>query len=507
MMKDKVWLFGNRRSLLITLVVIFIAAMVIRLYDLTDLPLDFHPNRQLFSALKARGLYYSMLPENADMPAWQREIAVSQWEDSTTIEPPVMEYLMAFTYRLFGDHLWIARIYSSSFWLVGGLLLFLLAREIASTNSAVVALVFYLFLPYGIIASRSFQPDPLMVMFAIAGVWGMYNWRVRDTWKWAILAGLFNGLAIFVKNVAVFPLLGVALALVFERGFMTSLKDRKTWTVAILSALPAGFFLIYGTFIAGFLTQQFGLRFFPDLWKDAAFYLRWKGQLDGITGFGAVVFALLGVFLSGKRSFTALLIGLWGGYFVYGMTFSYHITTHDYYNLPVIPIVALSMMPLVAILDERLIQMNLSVFPRLVLAMGAILITLTHMWYARVDLAKVDYRQDADFWWSLGEVLGHTNPAIGLTPDYGARLAYWGWQDISSWYYSEDLTLRELAGKDIDLDQRFENQIQGKCYFVVTQFGRFNDQRDIQQTLIDNYPVYKQTSDYLIFQLAPCPSP
>jgi hypothetical protein len=128
------------------------------------------------------------------------------------------------------------------------------------------------------------------------------------------------------------------------------------------------------------------------------------------------------------------------------------------------------------------------------------------MWYARIELARADYRSDADFWWGLGEVLGHVNPAIGLTPDYGARLAYWGWQDVSSWYYSEDLTLREMAGKEIDLKQRFYNQIQGKCYFVVTQYSRFNDQREIQGILFENYPIYVQTSDYLIFQLAPCPT-
>ncbi|HKJ40301.1 MAG TPA: glycosyltransferase family 39 protein [Anaerolineales bacterium] len=505
-MKNKVWFFGSRISLTITLAVIFIAAMGIRLYDLTDLPLDFHPARQLFSAFKARGMYYSMLPESADVPAWQRDLAIQQGRESAIIEPPVLEYVVANTYRLFGEHLWIARIYSSLFWLIGGLFLYLLAREIASTDSAVIVLLLYLFLPYGIIASRSFQPDPLMTMFVIAGTWATFNWREKATWKWAVAAGLLNGLAIFIKNVAVFPLLGVAFALILERGLVDSLKDRKTWTVAVLSALPAGLFLIYGTYISGFMTQQFGLRFFPDLWKEAAFYLRWKGQLDGITGFGAVSFALLGIFLARKRSITAMLIGLWGGYIAYGMTFSYHITTHDYYNLPVIPIVALSISVPIAILAEQLSQRNPSIFVRAFLTLGILVVTVTHMWYARVDLAQVDYRQDVDFWWALGEKLGHTNPAIGLTPDYGARLGYWGWQDISSWYYSEDLSLRELAGKEVDLSQRFESQIQGKCYFVVTQFGRFDDQREAQNTLHENYPIYEQTNDYLIFQLAPCSS-
>ena len=504
-MKNKVWFFGSYISLLVTLGVVFIAALGIRLYDLTDLPLDFHPARQLFSAFKARGMYYSMLPESADVPAWQHELAIKQGNDSAIIEPPVMERLVAFTYLMAGgEYLWIARIYSSLFWLVGGLFLFLLAREISSTDGAIIALIFYLFLPYGIIASRSFQPDPLMVALVIGGAWATYNWREKLTWKWAVTAGLLNGAAIFIKNVAVFPLLGVALALVLERGLKESIRDRQTWLVAGLSALPTAIFVIYGTLIAGFLTQQFNFRFFPDLLQDPAFYLRWKGQLDSIPGFGTVVVALLGIFLARRRSVTALLAGLWVGYVVYGMVFTYHITTHDYYNLPVIPIVALSLSISVAILSEQIPQTTPSIVTRFIFALGLIIITATHMWYARVDLAKVDYRQDVDFWWTLGEKLGHTNPSIGLTPDYGARLAYWGWQDISSWYYSEDLALRELAGKEIDLSQRFESQIEGKCYFVVTQFGRFDDQREARQTLYENYPIYEETKDYIIFQLAPC---
>jgi len=42
--------FGSRPVVLwITLAVIFILGIGIRLYDLTDLPLDFHATRQLFS--------------------------------------------------------------------------------------------------------------------------------------------------------------------------------------------------------------------------------------------------------------------------------------------------------------------------------------------------------------------------------------------------------------------------------------------------------------------------
>ena len=54
--------FSSRAARTFALVLIFGAALAIRLYDLTDLPLDFHPTRQLVSFIKARGFYYKTKP-------------------------------------------------------------------------------------------------------------------------------------------------------------------------------------------------------------------------------------------------------------------------------------------------------------------------------------------------------------------------------------------------------------------------------------------------------------
>ena len=50
--------FSSRAARTLALAILFGAALAIRLYDLTDLPLDFHPTRQLVSFIKARGYYY-----------------------------------------------------------------------------------------------------------------------------------------------------------------------------------------------------------------------------------------------------------------------------------------------------------------------------------------------------------------------------------------------------------------------------------------------------------------
>jgi hypothetical protein len=182
--------FGNSRVVNLMLAIIFLLALGIRLYDLTDLPKEYGMQRQMYSFIKARGMYYEMA---RDVPDWQREIAVQQWREQVALEPPVFERLVAFTYLLFGEHMWIARIYSALFWLAGGLALFLLARRLTSTDGALVALLYYVFVYFGILSSRSFQPDPLMIALGLYALWAFNHWLESNSGKWAVTAGLKSG--------------------------------------------------------------------------------------------------------------------------------------------------------------------------------------------------------------------------------------------------------------------------------------------------------------------------
>ena len=72
--------------------------------------------------------------------------------------------------------MWVARIYSSLFWLIGGIFLFLLARDFVSFEGGLVSTAYYLIFPYAIIGSRSFQPDLLMIMLLLAFWWTFSRW-------------------------------------------------------------------------------------------------------------------------------------------------------------------------------------------------------------------------------------------------------------------------------------------------------------------------------------------
>jgi 4-amino-4-deoxy-L-arabinose transferase-like glycosyltransferase len=489
--RDRPWMWKT------VLVLMLLAGFAIRMYDLTNPPLDIASTRQLFSALKARGMYYQYV---TDVPESKRQMAISLG-DVGAVEPPVLETIVSQTYRLTGEYLWIARIYSSLFWVLGGLALFLLIREFTSTGAAIIGTLVYLFVPYGIIASRIFMPDPLMVALIIYSVWTLFRWQNTSRWKWAILYGIFSGLAIFVKNVAVFMVVGAFVGVILgTRGLKRSIRDPQVWVMGVLLVLPAVIYTIYAA-RTGSLGAQLAMRFFPQMWLDPAFYFSWQNLMSSATGFGVWMAGIVGVFLADKQRERPLLLGLWIGYIIFGFTFPYHFTTHDYYHLPIIPIAALSLAPLVKVVFDRFFERNPGLFLRLVLVVLVLFGVAVQSWYARARLASFDYNNEPPFWAEIGDKLGHTASVIGLTQDYGYRLAYWGWQGSSSWYTTADIAVRYMAGQNIDLAQKFTDDIAGKQYFLVTMFGEFNNQPVIKDLLYSHYPIFAQTDEYVIFDL------
>jgi hypothetical protein len=124
-------LFGKTRLVSLGLVVLLLGlGMAIRLYDLSDLPLDFHPTRQLLSHLKARGMYYQGRP---DVPEWQRKMAIQQWKTKAEVEPEVFERLVAFTYRFTGVNTSVARVVHPC---SDPAVLYLLTRQVGTSDAA-----------------------------------------------------------------------------------------------------------------------------------------------------------------------------------------------------------------------------------------------------------------------------------------------------------------------------------------------------------------------------------
>jgi 4-amino-4-deoxy-L-arabinose transferase-like glycosyltransferase len=482
----------------IAVVLIMLVGLALRLYDLDDPPLDFHTTRQMHSALIARGIFYADLET---VPDWQRERAVQQQRTQGLIEPQVMESLTAFTYRLVGSaDLRIPRLYAILFWSLGGVGLFLLNKDLAGSNASVVALLLYMTLPYGVIASRAFQPDPLMSAMLVWSWWGMARWLRHRTWGWAFFAGISAGLAIYIKSTALFFVLGAWVGLLLAGlGIRAVLRERQVWLITGLSLLPYVIYHIYATFGIGLLQDQFSLRFFPGMWLDPVFYLRWQLKAAQVVALPWLVIGVMGLFLLRDKAWRGLLTGAWLGYGIYALLFSYYISTHDYYHLPLIPLAAigvgLATQVLFSALNGPRLWINL-VIPALLLAL-----LLSHSWEARTILKQDDYRPVVRQVEQISAMFNPQDKIVSLAEDYSTRLRYWGWLDTAHWFGSGDFELRELAGQPVDLLAYFEQQTSGKDYFLITDFVELERQPALKQLLDEQYPIIFQGEGYWVYDL------
>ena len=511
----------------LTLVLLlFAAGLALRLYDLDDPPLDFHPVRQIHSALIARGMYQQ---SRAELPDWQRAMAVQQWHSEGRIEPLIMESLAVWGYRLAGGtHLWIPRLWAIAFWMVGALFVFLLTRDLIGQAGAVLALWFFLIWPYGVIASRSFQPEPLFMALIAAALWAALRWEAssrqpatagppslpeeggtRAIAAWALLTGLLAGMAIYVKLVAVFFVGPVLAVLVLSRGWhaISPRSWRRSWPVwgmAALTVLPYSLYHIDGMYVSGFLREQFSQRFFPQMWIEPAFYLRWISEMSRVIPFELVVVAALAVLLVRHPLHRAALIALWAGYLAYGLALPHHIGTHDYYHLPLFIPVALGLGALAELVYRHLRgPAGLTRLAAVVALLSALLIT---GYGARNTLKRSDFRAEAVQWQQVGAWLGPQANTVALVDDYGSRLKYWGWVMPLIWPTADDLRWQVENGGGEDFGALFDRIAAGQDFFVVSPLAELERQPELAQELA-RHPIAYQANDVLIYDLRPASGP
>jgi hypothetical protein len=318
----------------------------------------------------------------------------------------------------------------------------------------------------------------------------------------AVLAGLIGGFAIFIKFSAVFFVIGGALGLALSRFSLRDLlRNAQVWLIALLGALPAALYLVYGIFIRGDLGKAFKGRFVPALMFDPLNYLQWETKASLAAGGIFIMLGLLGVFLAKDRHLRIFLYGLWGAYILYGSFFNYHIATHDYYHLPFIPIVALSLAPLgdwfFANLAGATIQrwMRTAVYVILIYGLFSVL------WDVRGQMKAVDYRPESAMWLEIGDHFDASARIIALTQDYGSRLQYWGWQTVATWPYVGDAGYANIRGGVFSFDDLFDRYASKMSYFLVTDFEEFNRQPELKERLSTSYPVYWEGNGFVIFDL------
>jgi 4-amino-4-deoxy-L-arabinose transferase-like glycosyltransferase len=483
---------------------LFFCALAVRIYGIDEYPLDFQPVKQYRSALAARAYYYQSIDS---IPEWKRQVALANLKELGKLGPPIMERISALLYHLTGgEHLWIPRLLSAFSWLVGGVFLYLIARKVASPDAAIVSIAYYLFNPFGIIASQSFQPDPAMVMMMIISLYTIIRYYESTSLTRLMLSALVSSIAILIKPVSAFFIFGAFIPLtIYKLGLRRTILNTATWIFIIISILPSALYYGYGIFVSGALRGQAQDSFIPSLLLYPYFWQFWFKHIYRVIGFAALVGALLGVLLVPAGRYRVFILGLWMSYVVYGVVFTYHIHTHDYYQLPFIPIVALSLGPLVAMILSHFVQLNAR-WPRRVIVSGILLLAifLNIGLYLRERQELPDFGREVQLAAEIGAAVAHSPSTLFLAHHYGRVLQYHGEISGEPWPIRADFRSEKLIGKpELSVEERFDllSAEYHPEYFIVTEFQEFEAQADLKEYLTVRFPILNETKDYIIFDL------
>jgi 4-amino-4-deoxy-L-arabinose transferase-like glycosyltransferase len=370
-----------------------------------------------------------------------------------------------------------------------------------NTNGAVFVLAFYELLPFGVIAGRSIQPDPLMVCLILCALYFQYRWFEKDDLRNALLAGIFTGLAVLVKATAVFFVGVPFVGFVLLYGFKKALRSWRVYMMAALSLLPAVLFNVLSATIGNNSGSIFGSRFFPSLYLQPHWYQSWFMMAKSVVDYIPLFLSILAFFLfKGKPS--RILYGcLWIGYLLQGFVFSYHIYTHNYYQLPLIPMVALGLGLVFSTVMEKIEVAKPVVLARIF--MGGVLLFATALCVlkSRTDLLESDYRYEETYWYNLSQKIGEGTQIVALTHDYGYRLSYWGFIQPRLWDTQGDQVVERLSGSEqASFDEVFADKTEGCKYFLVTLINDFESQSNLSDRLFGDYP-YEEGEGYYLFDL------
>ena len=483
---------SQSRNWFITLIILLALGGFLRLLDITDPPLDFHPSRQLRNSLVARDIYYSILPSATTE---QRDLAASFARAVGKYEPPVIESIVAYTYLVTGENIAVARVWSTLFWLIAGIALFDLMRRATSPWAALLALTYYLVLPFSVQASRSFQPDPLMTSTFVIGVYFLYRWSEEQTWKWAILAGVFLSLATFVKIIIAFFVGSAAIALVLFTLGKNFWKSKQVWTMAVVMVTPALFYYVL-------LNQGRSTEYFfawtvalIKLITSTDFYTKWLAFLGTLFGLTIIFLSIAGALIA-KPRMRWLLISLWIGYLLYGLTLPFQMYTHSYYHIQLIPVLTLGLAVVLNPLIES-VTANGGV-GRVGFIALAVAVVGYQAYVARSVLVAEDFHQEPVFWSSIAEVIPSDSNVIGLTQDYGFRLMLYGWRKVKLWPLTTGLS--ETRNPDANNAESFTDLTEGMDYFLVTAFGQLDKQPDLKK-ILDTYPIVAEGDGFVLYDL------
>ena len=480
----------------LVLAALFLVATLLRL---DDIKAPGHLlDREYTSAIFARSFYFT---NNDAIESWRRDIAVITRDQQPVLEPPLVEYLVSLIYRIMGrEEIYYSRYLTNAFWLIGGVFMYLIAKKLLSANAALIATAYYLFVPMGVIISRSFQPDSLMMMLFLISLYSIISYFDRPSTNQLLLAGAISGITLLLRPLVLFAIFGAFLALSVNRNRdWKKLVNAPLIVFGSISLLPAVIYYGYGIVFAGFMRWKISTSFMPYLFTKRDFWLGWFELGANVAGPALLLLAIVGFFLLRNRGVQYLVVGLVASYVVFGIAFTYHIHTHPYYHIQLFPIIGLCIAPVLLGILESLRQL-----PGKTWTLPVTIVLLIGLYFSYQKIHDSIYRvhmEDPAVAHEIGEIVHHSPHTVFVAKYYGVPLEYYGEFGGAPWPVRiEDAFYRRPGARELSVQERIDGLSFTPEYFVITNFDLYSRKhQDLQAYLTNSCSPLRETETYLIY--------
>ncbi len=269
------------------------------------------------------------------------------------VEFPIYNAAQAGLFKLFGLltlEEWgrLVTIISST---VAAFFLYLIVSRHSNKTIGLLTAAFYTFIPFDIYYGRVILTDPSMVMATLGAIYFFDLWTEQTAksknkkgkeYFYYVLALIFTAGTLLLKAQALFFVLPI-IYLAFKRFGWKTFLQWQLWLFAILAVAPLGAWRIWmaqypeGIPANAWLFNGNGIRFHPAFFRWI-FYERLTKLFLGYFGIGIFAF---GLFALGKIKEWMFFVTFLFSSLLYVCILATGNVQHDYYQIPVMPTIAI----------------------------------------------------------------------------------------------------------------------------------------------------------------------
>ena len=342
---------------IIILCLILLLCILFRFYRFDNPIADWHSWRQSDTAAVSRNFAqngFDLLHPRMDNLS-NVQSGLDNPEGYFFVEFPLYNAAQAGLFVLFGGltiEQWgrIVTIFSST---LATLFLYLIVRRHSNETIGLMSAFFYACLPFSIYYGRVILADTSMVMATLGGIYFFDLWidarnkkqeSKGKTWMFYFLAILFTAAALLLKPSAiffVFPMIylawrafGLGLILRWELWLFAAMTIAplgwwRTWMTQFPEGIPANAWLFNGN----------GIRFRPSFFR----WIFYERLTVLISGYALAFVAGIGLLTIRKIKEWLFFVSFFVGSLLYVCVFATGNVQHDYYQIPLLPSVAIAL--------------------------------------------------------------------------------------------------------------------------------------------------------------------